>query len=149
MTTFDFNTMDGEIKNLFEKIGLEQAPEDFTLRVMNKIEHGFVKAPVKMSIWRSYRFLAGYIIAFIIIAPLTVPAVRYLSSLRVRPVNLDFSFIYEWFDTISEIIASGTLTLGIVIIAAILIMIFSLVFGLFVIHLSLPQGTHPMLKTGS
>ena len=91
--------IDKEMKAVFQKIGTETPPEDFTKLVMNKIE---VNNPYTLSHTMpksNYWSLIPYLIAMIIAIPFIVPTINWI-------INIDWSFILKDIGTILEWIGS-------------------------------------------
>lgn len=121
--------MEKKMKQLFNKIGLEQASEDFTILVMNKIEPGIVKVTSVKSIFKKYNFLIGYLVAFLLVVPFIIPAVVYLSGLRIR--FFDINIIREWFNSFLDFISIDSFSTSIFISIACSIIIALFALGVF------------------
>ena len=90
------------MKQLFDKIGLEQPSADFTSKIMAGIVPGYIPVPGKRFILKDYSFLFSYFLAILIVVPLAIPAVRHLLWINIQLIDIDINTIREWFSGIAD-----------------------------------------------
>ncbi len=117
------NRTDKKMKELFNKIGLEQPSANFTSMIMDKIGLEYKPVPVKKSIFRGYGFMLSYIAAILILIPLVIPVIRHLIRVDIHLVDIDFSAIREWFNQILALFSQINLSTSIIISIACSLMI--------------------------
>ena len=94
--------MEKDFKILFEKIGTEKPPEDFTAVVMRKIEaknHFSLSHSLPKN---SYWFLLPYLIALLMIVPFIVPTINWIINIDWSFISFDISFIPEWIERFKD-----------------------------------------------
>ncbi len=109
--------MEKDFKILFDKIGVEKAPEDFTTVVMRKIvtENSFSLSHALPK--RSYWSLVPYLAALIIVIPFVVPAVNWIINIDWSFIAFDTSIIREWFEQLADNFAGITFSTHAIIIS--------------------------------
>jgi hypothetical protein len=120
---------DKDFKILFEKMGTEKTPEDFTSKAMRKIEAESSYALSKILPKDSYWFLLPYLIALILVTPFIVPTINWIINIDWSFVSFDISFLHEGFERFADSIAGIALTTQSILIAlvfAVLLIIISI-----------------------
>ena len=92
------NRTDRKMKELINKIGLEQPTANFTTILMDKIAMEHKTFMEKTSIFRRYGFILSYLAAVLIIIPFVIPDVRHLMRINIQLVDIDFNVIREGFN---------------------------------------------------
>jgi hypothetical protein len=112
------NTYNKEAKEFFDKIGLERTSEDFTAIVMERIlaEPEMVKSRIFRGL--PYYLTAVLFMATMLVLPLSTRLTDLVNNLYFKASNIDFSFINEFFTSITNLIKGYYITPTVMLISA-------------------------------
>ncbi len=111
------NTYHKKAKEFFDKIGLERTSEDFTASVMGKIlaEPEMVKSRILRGL--PYYLTAVLLIATVLAIPFSNRLTDFINNLYFRASSIDFSFVNEFFISITDLIKGYYITPTVMIIS--------------------------------
>jgi hypothetical protein len=96
------DTMEKYFKSLFDKIGAEKAPEDFTTMVMRKIEAENSFSLSHALPRKSYWSLIPYLVALILVVPFIVPSINWIINIDWSFIAFDISIVGKWIEQLKE-----------------------------------------------
>jgi hypothetical protein len=104
-------------KEFFDKIGLERTSEDFTASVMGKIlaEPEMVKSRILRGL--PYYLTAVLFTTTILAIPFNKYLTDFINNLYFRASSIDFSFVREFFISITDLINGYYITPTVIIIS--------------------------------
>jgi hypothetical protein len=110
------NTYHKKAKEFFDKIGLERTSEDFTALVMGRImaEPEMVKSRILRGL--PYYLIAALLVATVLAVPFNNLLNDFVNSLYFRASSIDFSFVNEFFTSITDLIKGYYITPTVIII---------------------------------
>lgn len=111
------NTYHKKAKEFFDKIGLERTSEDFTATVMGRIltEPEMVKSRILKGL--PYYSTAALFMATVLVITFNNRLADLIDNLYFRASNIDFSFISEFFISITDLIKGYYITPTVMIIS--------------------------------
>ena len=102
--------MERAMKNIFNKIGTEKPPEDFTALVMKKIETENPYAHSSAIPKNNYWILMPYLIAVLIVIPFIIPTINWIINIDWSFISADISVILEWIGRIADYFTGITIS---------------------------------------
>lgn len=90
------------MKNLFNKIGTEKPPEDFTALVMKKVDAENPYAHSSAIAKNNYWVLLPYLIAMLIVIPFITPTINWIINIDWSFFLNDISVIREWIGRLAD-----------------------------------------------
>lgn len=119
------NIFNKKIKEIFDRIGIEQAPSDFTANVMSRIqvEPGIIT--VKAKPVKSYILYGILILSVCLAIVFSSNILSYANDLLTKLTDIDYSFVSNIFTSITETIEGYSVSSTGLVILSLSIIFFS------------------------
>jgi hypothetical protein len=122
------NTYHKKAKEFFDKIGLERTSDDFTALVMGRImaEPENIKTRILRGL--PYYLTAVLLVATVLAIPFNSRLNDFINNLYFRASSIDFSFVNNFFISITDLIKGYYITPTVIIISVSgIILLFSMI----------------------